>query len=61
MAPTKEEVSRKFAGMVINERFGEINKGKGAASMEEAIGNMVESDPNFVNRLHNQLRKISKS
>ncbi|MBL92536.1 MAG: hypothetical protein CMH56_12095 [Myxococcales bacterium] len=58
---TKEEASRKFAGMVINERFGQINKGKGAASMEEAIGNMVENDPNFVNRLHNQLRKISKS
>lgn len=58
---TKEEASRRFAGLVINERFGAVNKGKGATSMEEAIGNMVESDPNFVNRLQNQLRKISKS
>ena len=58
---TKEEASRRFAGLVINERFGAVNKGKGAASMEDAIGNMVESDPNFVNRLQNQLRKISKS
>ena len=58
---TKEEASRRFAGLVINERFGQVNKGKGAASMEDAIGNMVENDPNFVNRLQNQLRKISKS
>ena len=58
---TKEEASRRFAGLVIKERFGELNKGKGAASMEEAVGNMLESDPNFVNRLHEQLKKISKS
>lgn len=58
---TKEEASRRFAGLVIKERFGKINAGKGSASMEEAIGNMVESDPNFVNRLHEQLKKISKS
>ena len=58
---TKEEASRRFAGLVIKERFGKINTGKGAASMEDAIGNMLESDPNFVNRLHEQLKKISKS
>ena len=58
---TKEEASRRFAGLVIKERFGKINNGKGAASMEDAIGNMLESDPNFVNRLHDQLKKISKS
>ena len=58
---TKEEASRRFAGLVIKERFGKVNSGKGAASMEDAIGNMVEADPNFVNRLHEQLKKISKS
>ena len=57
---TKEEATRRFAGMVIDERFGQVNKGKGAQKMRDAIGNMVENDPNFVNRLQNQLRKMAK-
>lgn len=57
---SKEEASRKFAVMVIKERFGDKNAGKGAKNMQEAISDMVESDPNFVSRLHTQLKKMSK-
>ena len=58
---TKEEASRKFVGMVVKDRFGGKDQGKGAQSMEDSIADMVENDPNFVNRLHAQLKKLSKS
>jgi hypothetical protein len=57
---TKEEASRKFVGLVVQDRFGD-NQGKGAKSMEDSIADMVEADPTFVNRLHAQLKKLSKS
>jgi cysteine sulfinate desulfinase/cysteine desulfurase-like protein len=55
---TKEEASRKFVGLVIRDRYGE--QGKGAQNMEHSIADLVESDPNFVSRLHSQLKKIAK-
>lgn len=58
---SKEEATRKFAGMVIRERFGDQSKSKGGAKMEETIGDMVEDDPVFVSRLQTQLKKIAKS
>ena len=58
---TKEEASRRFALMVIRERFGDQSKTKGGQKMEESIGEMVENDPNFVSRLQAQLKKLSKS
>jgi hypothetical protein len=57
---TKEEASRKFVGMVIKDRYGN-EAGKGAKKMEENIADLVEDDPNFVSRLHSQLKKLSKS
>jgi hypothetical protein len=57
---TKEEVSRKFVGMVIRDRFGD-QKGKGAKKMEESISEMVENDPNFVARLQNQLKRMART
>jgi hypothetical protein len=58
---TKEETSRKFAGLVIRDRFGEQGDSKGGARMEETIGDLVEDDPVFVSRLQTQLKKIAKS
>lgn len=57
---TKEEASRRFVGLVIEERFGQ-QKGKGAKTMEEVVGEMVENDPQFVTRLQSQLKRLSKS
>ena len=57
---TKEEASRKFVGLVIRDRYGE-QKSKGGKQMEETIGEMVESDPNFVSRLSSQLKRLAKS
>jgi hypothetical protein len=54
---TKEEASRRFVGLVIEERFGKQN-GKGAETMQDAVGDMVESDPQFVSKLHSQLKRI---
>ena len=59
-ATSKEEASRKFVGMVIKDRYGE-DQGKGAKNMEENIADLVEDDPNFVSRLHTQLKKLAKS
>jgi len=58
---TIEEASRKFAGMVIRERFGSQDKTKGGKQMIETVGDMVESDPNFVSKLSAQLKKLAKS
>lgn len=58
---SNEEASRKFAGLVIKERFGEQDKTQGGEAMVDAIGEMVENDPNFVSRLGAQLKKLSKS
>jgi hypothetical protein len=58
---TKEEASRRFAGMVISERFGNQERTKGGKKMVESIGDLVESDPNFVNRLQEQLKKLAKA
>jgi hypothetical protein len=58
---TKEEASRRFALMVIRDRFGDPARTKGGQNMTEAIGDLVESDPNFVSRLQDQLKKLSKS
>ena len=57
---TKEEASRRFVSLVVEERFGK-QTGKGAKSMEEAVGDMVEADPQFVARLQSQLKRLSKS
>lgn len=57
---TKEEASRQFVGMVIKDRYGE-QSGKGAETMQESIADMVEDDPEFVSRLHSQLKKLAKS
>jgi hypothetical protein len=57
---TKEEASRRFVGLVIEERFGK-QKGKGKKNLEEAVGEMVESDPQFVARLQSQLKRLAKS
>lgn len=57
---TKEEASRKFVGLVIKDRYGE-QKSKGGQQMEETIGDMVESDPNFVSKLQSQLKRLAKS
>lgn len=56
---TKEEASRRFVGLVIEERFG-VQKGKGAKHMEEVVGDMVEADPQFVARLQSQLKRLAK-
>ena len=56
---TKEEASRRFVGIVIREKYGR-QKGKGAQQMEENIGDIVETDPAFVAKLHSQLKKLSK-
>jgi len=56
---TKEEASRKFVGLVIRDRYGD-KQGKGQQNMENSIADLVESDPNFVSRLHSQLKKIAK-
>jgi hypothetical protein len=58
---TKEEASRRFALMVIRDRFGDPARTKGGQNMTEAIGDLVENDPNFVARLQDQLKKLSKS
>lgn len=57
---TKEEASRRFVGLVIEERFG-AQKGKGAKNMEDVVGEMVENDPQFVARLQSQLKRLAKS
>ena len=57
---TKEEASRRFVGLVIEERFGP-QKGKGAGTMQDAVGDMVDSDPQFVSRLHSQLKRLTKA
>ena len=57
---TKEEASRRFVGLVVEERFGK-QAGKGAKAMEEVVGDMVESDPQFVARLQSQLKRLAKS
>jgi hypothetical protein len=57
---TKEEASRRFVGLVIEERFGQ-QKGKGAKTMEDVVGEMVENDPQFVSRLQSQLKRLAKS
>ncbi|MCP4499396.1 MAG: hypothetical protein GY822_05450 [Deltaproteobacteria bacterium] len=56
---SKEEASRRFVGLVIRERYGS-EKGKGGKNMEESIADLVEQDPNFVSKLHTQLKKIAK-
>ncbi len=56
---TKEEASRKFVGLVIKDRYGE-QKSKGGEKMEESIGDLVESDPNFVSKLQSQLKRLAK-
>jgi hypothetical protein len=55
---TKEEASRRFVGLVIKQKFGK-QKGKGAQKMEEAVSDMVETDPQFVSRLQGQLKRIA--
>src|ERR1043166_1563629 len=55
---TKEEASRRVVGLVIKQKFGK-QKGKGAEKMEEAVSDMVESDPQFVSRLQSQLKRIA--
>jgi len=57
---TKEEASRRFVGLVIEERFGQ-QKGKGAKTMEDVVGEMVEADPQFVARLQSQLKRLAKT
>jgi len=47
-------------GLVVEERFGK-QTGKGAKAMEEVVGEMVESDPQFVARLQSQLKRLAKS
>jgi hypothetical protein len=56
---TKEEASRRFVGLVIKRKFGK-QKGKGSDKMEEAIGDIVEADEQFVSRLQSQLKRIAK-
>ena len=56
-----EEASRRFAGIVIKERFGDQEKTKGGKAMVDSIGEMVENDPNFVGRLNAQLKRLAKS
>jgi hypothetical protein len=56
---TKEEASRRFVGLVIEERFGKQH-GKGAQNMEDVVGQMVEDDPQFVARLQSQLKRLSR-
>ncbi len=57
---TKEEASRRFVGLVVEERFG-TQGGKGADTMQEVVGDMVEADPQFVARLQSQLKRLAKS
>ncbi len=54
---TKEEASRRFVGLVIEERFGKQN-GKGAQTLQDVVGDMVESDPQFASRLQSQLKRL---
>lgn len=56
---TKEEASRRFVGLVIEERFGQ-QRGKGAEHMHDVVGEMVEADPQFVARLQSQLKRLAK-
>jgi hypothetical protein len=58
---SKEEASRRFVGLVIKERYGAANTGKGVGQMEDSIADMVEADPNFVNRLHRQLMRMGNN
>jgi len=57
---SKEEASRQFVGLVIEERYGS-DQSKGAARMQESIADMVEDDPRFVTQLHSQLKKLAKA
>jgi hypothetical protein len=54
------DISRRFVGMVLEQRFGNPT-GKGAAQLQERIGELVESDPNFVSRLQSQLKRLAKT
>jgi hypothetical protein len=57
---TKEEASRRFVSLVVEERFG-AQTGQGKKSLEDAVGDMVEADPQFVARLQSQLKRLSKA
>jgi hypothetical protein len=59
---TKEEASRQFVKLVLKRKFGRDGKkrGKGDDMMEETVSDLVESDPQFVSRLQNQLKRIAK-
>jgi hypothetical protein len=57
---TKEEASRRFVSLVVEERFGK-QTGKGVKAMEEVVGDMVEGDPQFVARLQSQLKRLAKT
>lgn len=56
---TKEEASRRFVGLVIEDRFGK-QSGNGAATMQDVVGEMVESDPQFVSKLQSQLKRMTR-
>lgn len=56
---TKEEVTRDFVKIVIREKFKQKKRGKGDQQMEDNIGDIVEADPQFVAKLHGQLKKLS--
>jgi hypothetical protein len=56
---SKEEASRRFVGLVIEERFGK-QQGKGAQTMQDVVGQLVEDDPQFVARLQSQLKRLAR-
>src|SRR5688572_5190692 len=57
---TKEEASRRFVNLVIKRKFGGNKRGKGQDKLEEAIGDIVEDNPEFVSKLQSQLKRIAK-
>jgi len=58
---SKEEATRKFVHLVVKEKMKDSTNGEGARAMEDSIGEMCESDPQFVSRLHNELMKMARS
>ena len=58
---TKEEATRKFVHLVIKDKMSGMADGKGQNAMEDSVSEMCEADPNFVQRLHNELLKLARS
>ncbi len=57
---TKEEASRQFVGMVIQQQTHLKPHVKDVKKMETAVADAIEQDPFFVAKLETQLKKLSQ-